>query len=288
MINDLKPICYNKDGVALLLKRFGDAISDKQYKNRIPYDVYRKIRDSRHIAIDIANGNVRVMNTDETLFYTSYKDDGFGQFFYDNYVSTTQVVETKTNIKENDTMKMPSMNFDFGPFTEPGIVALSPYGIAVRGVKGEYFTYNASTGATINVTGFTFDFQKMIYKMPVAVKDLRAGDMVLHCNRPMYVQSIEEDGIHCIDILASESKVVVPVTSIFGFNYITKIVSLMNVNTGTPSADNPFGNIMPYMFMQSMLSDGDNDSDMSKMLMLSMMMNGGSTPFANLFNFNNQ
>ena len=288
MINDLKPICYNKEEVARLLKQFGDTISDKQYRNRIPYNVYRKIRDSQFIFISIKSGNVLVTNDSAILFYTSYKDDGFGQFFYDNYVSTTQVVETKTNIKENDTMKMPSMNFDFGPFTEPGIVALSPYGIAVRGVKGDYFAYNASTGATINVTGFTFDFQKMIYKMPVAVKDLRAGDMVLHCNRPMYVQSIEEDGIHCIDILASESKVVVPVTSIFGFNYITKVVSLMNVNAGAPSADNPFGNIMPYMFMQSMLSDGNNDGDMSKMLMLSMMMNGGSTPFTNLFNFNNQ
>mgnify|MGYP004515931815 FL=1 len=292
MVNDLPPICYNKDGIALLLKRFEDAISDKQYKNRIPYDVYRKIRDSRHIAIDIASGNVRVMNTDETLFYTSYKDDGFGQFFYDNYASTIQVVETKTTanitIKENDTMKMPAMNFDFGPFTEPGVVALSPYGIAIRATKGEYLTYNAATGATVDVTGFTFDFQKMIYKMPAAIKDLRAGDMVLHRGKPMYVQSVEEDGIHCIDILNSEAKVIVPVTSIFGFNYITKVVSLMNVNAGAPSADNPFGNIMPYMFMQSMLSDGDNDGDMSKMLMLSMMMNGGSTPFANLFNFNNQ
>lgn len=221
------------------------------------------------------------MNTDETLFYTSYKDDGFGRFFYDNYASTTQVVETKTNIKENDTMKMPSMNFDFGPFTEPGIVALSPYGIAVRGVKGEYFTYNASTGATINVTGFTFDFQKMIYKMPVAVKDLRAGDMVLHCNRPMYVQSIEEDGIHCIDILASESKVVVPVTNMFGFNFITKIVSLMNFNAAQPSAENPFGNLMPFMMMSSVMGD-DSDNDFSKMMMMSMMM-GGSNPFTAMF-----
>lgn len=181
-------------------------------------------------------------------------------------------------------MKMPAMNFDFGPFTESGVVALSPYGIAVRSSKGEYLTYNAVTGATIDVTGFTFDFQKM----PAAIKDLRAGDMVLHRGKPMYVQSVEEDGIHCIDILNSEAKVIVPVTSIFGFNYVTKVVSLMNVTAGAPSADNPFGNIMPYMFMQSMLSDGDNDGDMSKMLMLSMMMNGGSTPFANLFNFNNQ
>lgn len=222
--------CYNQIGINHILKQFGDAISNKQYKNPIPYDTYRKIRN------------------------------GFKNIF---------------------------ISFDCGDIivkAESGVVALSPYGIAVRSSKGEYLTYNAATGATVDVTGFTFDFQKM----PAAIKDLRAGDMVLHRGKPMYVQSVEEDGIHCIDILNSEAKVVVPVTSIFGFNYVTKVVSLMNVTAGAPSADNPFGNIMPYMFMQSMLSDGDNDSDMSKMLMLSMMMNGGSTPFANLFNFNNQ
>lgn len=274
MVNDLPPICYNKDGIALLLKRFGDAISDKQYKNRIPYDIYRKIRDSRHIAIDIASGNVRVMNTDETLFYTSYKDDGFGRFFYDNYASTIQVVETKTTanitIKENDTMKMPAMNFDFGPFTEPGVVALSPYGIAVRSSKGEYLTYNA---ATVDVTGFTFDFQKM----PAAIKDLRAGDMVLHRGKPMYVQSVEEDGIHCIDILNSEAKVIVPVTNMFGFNFVTKVVSIMNFNAAQPSAENPFGNLMPFMMMSSVMSD-DSDNDFSKMMMM-----GGSNPFTAMF-----
>lgn len=281
MVNDLGPICYNKDGIVRLLKQFGDAISDKQYKNRIPYDVYRKIRDSEGIFISVKGGNILVTNGSATLFYTSYKDDGFGRFFYDNYASTIKVVETKTIIKENDTMKMPAMNFDFGPFTEPGVVALSPYGIAVRTTKGEYLTYNAATGATVDVTSFTFDFQKMIYKMPAAIKDLRAGDMVLHRSKPMYVQSIEEDGIHCIDILNSEAKVIVPVTSIFGFNYVTKVVSLMNVNAGAPSTENPFGNLMPFMMMSSIMGD-DSDNDFSKMMMMSMMM-GGSNPFTAMF-----
>lgn len=31
--------------------------------------------------------------------------------------------------------------------------------------------------------------------MPAAIKDLRAGDMVLHRGKPMYVQSVEEDVI---------------------------------------------------------------------------------------------
>lgn len=200
------------------------------------------------------SGDILVKNDSTTLFHTSYKDDGFGQFFYDNYVSTTKMVETKINIKENDTMKMPTMNFDFGPFTEPGI--------AIRSSKGEYLTYNAATG-------FTFDFQKM----PAAIKDLRAGDMVLHRGKPMYVQSVEEDGIHCIDILNSENKVIVPVTNMFGFNFVTKVVSLMNFNAAQPSAENPFGNLMPFMMMSSVMGD-DSDNDFSKMMMM-----GGSNPF---------
>lgn len=274
--------CYNQIGINHILKQFGDAISNKQYKNPIPYDTYRKIRNGfKNIFISFDCGDILVKNDSTTLFHTSFLDNGFGQFFYDNYVSTTKTVETKTNIKENDTMKMPTMNFDFGPFTEPGVVALSPYGIAIRSSKGEYLTYNAATGATVDVTGFTFDFQKMIYKMPVAIKDLRAGDMVLHRGKPMYVQSVEEDGIHCIDILNSEAKVVVPVTNMFGFNFVTKVVSLMNFNAAQPSAENPFGNLMPFMMMSSVMGD-DSDNDFSKMMMMSMMM-GGSNPFTAMF-----
>ena len=274
--------CYNQNGINYILKQFGDAISNKQYKNPIPYDTYRKIKNCFQIIFILFDrGDIIVKTDSATLFHTSYKDNGFGQFFYDNYVSTTKAVETKTNIKENDTMKMPTMNFDFGPFTESGVVALSPYGIAVRSSKGEYLTYNAATGATVDVTGFTFDFQKMIYKMPTAIKDLRAGDMVLHRGKPMYVQSVEEDGIHCIDILNSENKVIVPVTNMFGFNFVTKVVSLMNFNAAQPSAENPFGNLMPFMMMSSVMGD-DSDNDFSKMMMMSMMM-GGSNPFTAMF-----
>lgn len=270
--------CYNQTGINHILKQFGDAISNKQYKNLIPYDTYRKIKNGFQIIFILFDcGDIIVKTDSATLFHTSYKDNGFGQFFYDNYVSTTKVVETKTNIKENDTMKMPTMNFDFGPFTESGVVALSPYGIAVRSSKGEYLTYNAATGATVDVTGFTFDFQKM----PAAIKDLRAGDMVLHRGKPMYVQSVEEDGIHCIDILNSENKVIVPVTNMFGFNFVTKVVSLMNFNAAQPSAENPFGNLMPFMMMSSVMGD-DSDNDFSKMMMMSMMM-GGSNPFTTMF-----
>lgn len=174
------------------------------------------------------SGDILVKNDSTTLFHTSC----FGQFFYDNYVSTTKMVETKINIKENDTIKMPTMNFDFGPFTEPGVVALSPYGIAIRSSKGEYLTCNRRNCRLPEDAGG--------YQRPAGWR---------YRGKPMYVQSVEEDGIHCIDILNSENKVIVPVTNMFGFNFVTKVVSLMNFNAAQPSAENPFGNLMPFMMM---------------------------------------
>ena len=95
--------CYNQIGINHILKQFGDAISNKQYKNPIPYDTYRKIRNGfKTIFISFDCGDILVKAESTTLFHTSYKDNGFGQFFYDNYVSTTKTVETKTNIKENN------------------------------------------------------------------------------------------------------------------------------------------------------------------------------------------
>lgn len=61
----------------------------------------------------------------------------------------------------------------------------------------------------------------------------------------------------------------------FGFNFVTKVVSLMNFNAAQPSAENPFGNLMPFMMMSSVMGD-DSDNDFSKMM-------GGSNPFTAMF-----
>lgn len=95
--------------------------------------------------------------------------------------------------------------------------------------------------------------------------------------KPMYIQNADDSkNIQCIDILNSESKVVVPVTNIFGFNFVTKVVSFMNIGAAQPSADNPFGNLMSSIMGED--SGSDSNSDFSKM----MMMMGGSNPLANM------
>ena len=182
-----------------------------------------------------------------------------------------------TNYKPNK----PSfnMNIDFGPCGDE--VAFSPYGLAIRNSKGEYFTYNPTSKQTIDVTGFTFTFQNMVYRMPVAASAVKEGDMIIHKHHPMFVSSISEGNIEVIDILESEVKTVIPTSNPFGFNFITKIMPIVNFGNTAPSPDQPFGNLMPMMMASMVFGDneGNNGNDMGKMFMLSAMM-GNSNPFS--------
>lgn len=205
----------------------------------------------------------------------------FNKLLFPNPISKNE------NQKEKD---MPTMKFDFGPVTSDAI-SISPYGMAVKDSHGNALAYNPTTGQTVDVTGFTFDFKGMIYKMPAAINAIQPGDMVLHNGRPMYVTEVNGSNISTIDILASEAKTVIPVANMFGFNFVTKIVSMLNIGGANPSPDQPFGNLMPIM-MASMVfgNDGDSpfggDMDMGKMFMMSAIFGGASgNPFANMFNF---
>ena len=103
-----------------------------------------------------------------------------------------------------------------------------------------------------------------MYKMPVALKEVRSGDVVVHCRKPMFVNMVQSDGrLKVLDIYTGEEKTIVPTTSPFGFNFITKVVSLVDM-TGVANAENPFGNLLPFLLM----SDGKND-DMLPFLLMS-------------------
>lgn len=268
---------YSKELVKVILDQFSKAIKSKEYSERIPYNAWRDISNAEVVEI-IVEKDILVLYGGfyadirlEQLFTDRTYNWGFGRFYCDNYIKQE---------KENDTM-MPSMNFDFGPCTEN--VAISPYGMAVQTKEGRFLTYDAKNGKTIDVTGFTFHFKNTIYKMPAAIKDLRPGAMVLHQGKPMYVTSVEK-GVEVVDILASEAKTILPVSNMFGFDYVTTIVSFMNLGTTTPTSDNPFGNLMPFMMAQMVFGeDGSLENiDMGKMMMLSMMT-GQQNPFTNFF-----
>ena len=176
--------------------------------------------------------------------------------------------------KEN---KMKGFNFDFGKITNDSI-RMSMYGMAVKNTSGVWTAYDKATGDLMDVDVFNFDGSNFLFKMPVAIKDIAVGDVVIHARKPMFVVSKTEAGdLIAIDPVAGEKKTIMPSKNMFGFNFATKVVSLFdNLMGQTPTSENPFGNLWMLMLM-------DGKSDMKDMLVPMMLMNqaNGST---NAFN----
>lgn len=165
-------------------------------------------------------------------------------------------------------MEMKKMfgNLEFGPVKN---VNLSHLGIALRNAAGEVVSYDKNKDEIVNVDLIDFDAQGMVYAMPCAIKDIKKGDVIRHTNgHSVFVTSVE-NGIHVVDVAAGEKKEILPTKSMFGFDFVTKIVSFIDFGSMGASADQPFGNMLPLM----MLSNGGNMKDM---LLPMMLMNDPS------------
>ena len=166
-------------------------------------------------------------------------------------------------------------NFEFGKYTHDN-VKMSIYGIAVRNKNGSFCTYADGKGVT-DVSDMLIDISGMLYVMPVAIKDIKAGDVIIHGGRPVIVTHDNEtnDRIQAIDLYESEEKVILPQKNIFGFDFVSKIVNLCEGMFGSTSENfgasetSPFGSMLPLMML------GDNNGfDMKTLMMMNMFSNG--------------
>ena len=189
-----------------------------------------------------------------------------------NLVKELEEKENKKKVKNKENDKMKNFNFDFGPCTNDN-VRMSMYGLAVKNADGTYVSYNTSTREIVDVDIFNFEGGKYMYKMPVAIKDVAVGDVIIHQRKPMFVEGFSPLGdIFAIDPVVGERKEVMLTRSPFGFNYATKVVNLFGAGgMATPNADNPFGNMLPFVLMNE--EGGDIDP---MMLMFMMNQNGGA------------
>lgn len=176
--------------------------------------------------------------------------------------------------KEN---KMKGFNFDFGKITNDSI-RMSMYGMAVKNASGVWTAYDKNTGDLMDVDVFNFDGSNFLFKMPVAIKDIAVGDVIIHARKPMFVISKTEAGdLIAIDPVAGEKKTIMPSKNMFGFNFATKVVSLFdNLMGQAPTSENPFGNMWMLMLM-------DGKSDL-KDIMISMMLINQASGSTNTFN----
>ena len=182
-------------------------------------------------------------------------------------------LETNNDDVKGKGNNMKMFNFDFGPIKDNDAVRMSPYGLAVKNVNGTYQAYDKKNGEIMDVDIFNFKADNMFFKVPVAIDAIEAGDVIIFNRRPCFVFGFSEQGdVIAIDIAMGEKKTILPSKSPFGFNYITKIVSLVDNMFGgeAPSAENPFGNILPFMLMN------EDNSSMKDMLPMMMLMNGNA------------
>lgn len=192
-------------------------------------------------------------------------------------------------------------NFDFGPIKGDNI-RMSMYGLAIKNRDGNYVAWDKANENIMNVDILNFSGDGLMYKMPVAIKDIKDGDIVIHNKVPMFVLEVFEKSLDVIDIYSGERKSIIPAKSPFNFDFATKVISLIDFSAmggDTPSADNPFGNMWPLLMLGDsgsidpmmlaliyagkgdcanpmmmyalMASKGNNDNLLSLML----MMNGG-------------
>lgn len=166
------------------------------------------------------------------------------------------------------------LNFDFGPVTDNSL-AVCPFGIAAKTSEGNYCYYDPNKFEIVDCTPFTFDTKKFLFKMPVATAAVFVGDVIMHHGLPMFVKGIEDEQgrILAIDIANAEEKYILPMRNMFGFNFVTKVVSLLDMKNCGANADAPFGNMLPFLML---MKDG---KDLDPMMLLMM---GGFNGSANM------
>lgn len=202
------------------------------------------------------------------------------------------IEEHEKEKKEKTTMNTSKMfNFDFGPVSGSQF-RMSPYGLAVCTQTNGWVAYNTETKELMNVDILNFDISKMIYKMPVALSDIKEGDIVLHGGKPMFVRSLTPSGaaISVINYADATMLDILPVKSPFGFNFFTKVCTLFNFDVSAANPQNPFGNLLPFLMlgegkeidpMVFMLMGGSNftNNPMMMYLLMNQKDNGDMLPF---------
>lgn len=190
----------------------------------------------------------------------------------------TQLASIKTNISENKEEKKDMnffKNFEFGP-VKNDTVRLSPYGLAVKNLDGSWVAYDGASDSIIDVDVFNFEGKNLIYKIPAVPTSIKVGDIIVHQGKAMCVVADVCEGDTCasvIDPRAGESKEILFCRSPFGFTFVTKLVSLLNMSGIDANPDNPFGNLWPLAMM------GDKDCDAGTMMAFMMMNNSEGCNF---------
>lgn len=184
-------------------------------------------------------------------------------------------LEMKINDKKDRENSKMKFNLDFGKLNNKSI-GLSFKGPCVKNADGNWVVYDNENKEVIAVDGFTLEkSEEYLYKMPVALKDVKKGDMLLHNGFVVFVEEInteeESKKVKSLVVVSptdGEVKEILPIKNMFNFEYMTKIVNVFDMFAEKPSADSPFGNMLPFLMMK------DGAKNFKDIVLMQALMNG--------------
>ena len=147
-------------------------------------------------------------------------------------------------------------------------IAYSMQGIAYKTKDGDYVCYNTETEELLNVSQMIFNMPILV--MPLSKKDLKVGDIIQHNNQFVIVKEIsdKDKGIKIIKPNEQETAVIIPMKSIFGFDFYSKVINIFENVSIEADQNNPFGNMLPLLMM------GDKENNDSLLPIMIMINNG--------------
>ena len=247
-------------------------------------DVFKATQDNLNQDIRITDIQRSVIDVGYAICDICDRIDALDRKLTDNMIEINERLNTKvdksnedTNCeesKENNFMNKNFMNFKFGK-VESDDVRVSMYGIAIKNIDGRYVSWDVKNHSVMDVEIMNMPCGDFLYMMPVAIKDIKSGDVVIHNRVPMFVVEVHASTLKVIDIREGAEKEIYLTKSPFGFNFATKVISLIDMTGNQANADNPFGNFLPFMLM----GDGKMDNDMLPMMML---MGSGANGFTSM------
>ena len=219
---------------------------------------------------DQGNFDLQIPISSNSTSQMAVEGTSFNGMFQGLKDSTYKVVDDVFKEKESKMDFSKMMNVDFGKISTKELKP-SIYGVAVLGSDNRYRAYDKANDKVMDVTGMTFDTD-MLFKIPVAVSQVRIGDVIINAGNYVTVTNVHRDNTFTVvDPKASEQKIAIPAKNMFGFDFVTKVIYPLE-NMIQPNDTNPFG-LNP---MAMMLLAGDSNMDMTTILAMSIMGGNGT------------
>ena len=187
------------------------------------------------------------------------------------YKENSSIINIQNKKEKNET-NMKVFDAQFGKVDD---VTMSIYGATFKTVGTDglarSIAYDPNTQEYIDVPNEMIIAKgSYCYAMPCTADNLHIGEYIRHNGAWARVIDVDDAARIVVEKIATrEVATILPVRSIFGYSFYTKLITPFQSGFMTADAEHPFGNILPLLMM--------GDGKMDKMLPLMFMMGQGST-----------